>query len=203
MSTYYETYMFAMNKDGKLRYIGLYDKQGKPHPVFGASGSFIGETLGDAMYQDVKSLKLENNEDPLKFFGIQSDDSNYYPPQCTVLTWSELTYNLSPEIKTGFIYRTLKRQIELNGLDKDEYLSNYWDDEDDPEYAGIITIDEYQKLSPDDQRRYFFEIWHNTSDESLGKNSLISACKSLYNAVEYTYHLDNGYDEIVLVSLIE
>ena len=145
MSTYYESYIFVRSNNDELEYIGPYSQNGKPCSLFEGSGGYVGEVVGEAMYGYLKNIKIKDASDPVKFLGFKSSEEDSYgweDVQCTVLSWNELDNGERGPVRYGYIYKTLKRNLEINGFEKDSYLSNYYDDEDDLEYPGIICVDE-------------------------------------------------------------
>ena len=150
MSTYYESYIFVRSNNDELEYIGPYSQNGKPCSLFEGTGSYVGEVVGEVMHEYLKNLKIKDASDPLKFLGFKPNEENSYgweDVQCTVLSWNELDNGERGPVRYGYIYKTLKRNLEINGFEKDSYLSNYYDEEDDPKCPGIICVDEFEKLS--------------------------------------------------------
>lgn len=205
MSTYYESYIFVRSNNDELEYIGPYSKKGKPCSLFAGTGSYIGGVVGDAMYGYLRNLKFKDTSDPIKFLGFNSNEENPYgwgDVQCTVLSWNELDNGEQP-VRYGYIYKTLKRNLEIHGFEKDSYLSNYYDEEDDPKYPGIICVDEFERLSPEDQKNYHFEIWNDTESGTQARADMITVFKNWFDNVEYDYHLsEKSYQDIVVVSIV-
>lgn len=205
MSIYYESYIFVRSNNDELEYIGPYSKEGKPHSLFQGSGCYIGEVVGEAMHGYLRNLKFKDTSDPIKFLGFKSNEENPYgwgDVQCTVLSWNELDSGEQP-VRYGYIYKTLKRNLEIHGFEKDSYLSNYYDEEDDPKYPGIICVDEFEKLSPEDQKNYHFEIWNDTESGTQARADMITVFKNWFDNVEYDYHLsEKSYQDIVVVSIV-
>lgn len=205
MSTYYESYIFVRSNNDELEYIGPYSKNGKPCSLFEGTGSYIGEVVGDAMYGYLRNLKFKDTSDPVKFLGFKSNEEDPYgwgDVQCTVLSWNELDNGEQP-VRYGYIYKTLKRNLEIHGFEKDSYLSNYYDEEDAPKYSGIICVDEFEKLSPEDQKNYHFEIWNDTESGTQARADMVTVFKNWFDNVEYDYHLSKKtYQDIVVVSVV-
>lgn len=205
MSTYYESYIFIRSNNDELEYIGPYSKEGKPHSLFQGSGIYVGEVVGEVMYGYLRNLKFKDTSDPVKFLGFKSNEEDPYgwgDVQCTVLSWNELDNGEQP-VRYGYIYKTLKRNLEIHGFEKDSYLSNYYDEEDDPKYPGIICVDEFEKLSPEDQKEYHFETWNYTENGARARADMITVFKNWFDNVEYDYHLsEKTYQDIVVVSIV-
>ena len=207
MSTYYESYIFVRSNNDELEYIGPYSQNGKPCSLFEGSRGYVGEVVGEVMYGYLKNLKIKDTSDPLKFLGFKSNEEDSYgweDVQCTVLSWNELDNGERGPVRYGYIYKTLKRNLEINGFEKDSYLSNYYDDEeDDPKYPGIICVDEFEKLSPEDQKNYHFETWNDTENGTQARADMITVFKNWFDNVEYVYHLsEKSYQDIVVVSIV-
>ena len=206
MSTYYESYIFVRSNNDELEYIGPYSKEGKPHSLFQGSGCYIGEVVGEAMYGYLRNLKIKDASDPVKFLGFKSSKEDSYgwgDVQCTVLSWNELDNGERGPVRYGYIYKTLKRNLEINRFEKDSYLSNYYDEEDDPKYPGIICVDEFENLSPEDQKEYHFETWNYIENGTQARADMITVFKNWFDNVEYDYHLsEKTYQDIVVVSIV-
>lgn len=205
MSTYYESYIFVRSNNDELEYIGPYSKNGKPCSLFEGTGSYVGEVVGEVMYGYLKNIKIKGASDPVKFLGFKSNEEDSYgweDVQCTVLSWNELDNGEQP-VRYGYIYKTLKRNLEIHGFEKDSYLSNYYDEEDDPKYPEIICVDEFEKLSPEDQKNYHFVTWNNTENGIQARADMITVFKNWFDNVEYDYHLsEKTYQDIVVVSIV-
>ena len=201
MSTYYESYIFVRSDNDELEYIGPYSKKGEPLSLFEGTESYVGEVVGDVMYGYLKNLKIKDNPDSEKFLGFKFDKEYSYireDVRCTVLSWNELNSGDRGPVRYGYVYKTLKRNLEINGFEKDSYLTNYYEEEDDPKYPGIICVDEFEKLSPEDQKKYHFETWND-----IARADMITIFKNWFDNVEYEYHLSRkSYQDIVVVSVI-
>ena len=173
--------------------------------MFEGTGSYVGEVVGEVMYGYLKNLKIKDASDPVKFLGFKSSEEDSYgweDVQCTVLSWNELDNGERGPVRYGYIYKALKRNLEINGFEKDSYLSNYYDD-DDLEYPGIICVDEFEKLSPEDQKNYHFETWSDTENGTQARADMITVFKNWFDNVEYVYHLsEKSYQDIVVVSIV-
>lgn len=206
MSTYYNVYLFLRKKGEKnseeLEYIGAYDKEGLPAPIFAAYGSYIGEVVGERMSQKVKDLKIQGVEDNNKFFGYGTvpAEREMWSPECTVMSWNELNEGAKDPVKYGYIHKKLKRNIELHNYGIDEYLTNYYDEEDD-DHPGIICTDEFEKLTTKEQKDYHFATWHDLADSSQARSELITAISCWWEVAETLYKLYNeSMSDIILVS---
>ncbi|MBU9872217.1 hypothetical protein KTQ89_07585 [Holdemanella porci] len=206
MSTYYESYIFIQSDNDELEYIGPYSKEGRPCPLFQGTEGYVGEVVGDVMYRYLKSLKIKDVSDSVKFLGFKSSEENPYgwgEVRCTFLSWDELDNGEYGPVRYGYIYKTLKRNLEISGFEKNSYLTNYYDEEDDIKYPGIICVNEFEKLSPEDQKKYHFETWDYTENGARVRADMITVFKNWFDNVEYDYKLyEKSYQDIVVVSVI-
>lgn len=162
MSTYYDYYIYV-KRNNKYEYAGYYDSNGKPLPLYYHSRSSSWGFLNNGEYfnnlgEQGFYLKDDAREDEARFgYVFRLSDIQNIPDRSH---------------KEAFVYKTLQRDIEINKLNIDIALIM---DDGEESYDGkplVICKSEYEVLSPDEKKDYFYHQWIDYEDQSYHRNQL-------------------------------
>lgn len=164
MSTYYDYYVF-IKKDNGYQYAGYYDSSGDPLPIYYHSRSFsygfldCGQYIGDLGNCGIHLPSAKEDEEDAVRFGyiFHLVDIESIPDRC---------------YKEAYIYKTLKRDMEINQIkyDIEECLEN--DEKSLDGKSVVICKSEYDRLSIEEQKDYFHYEWKDYEDMSYHRNNL-------------------------------
>ena len=191
LSTYYDYYVF-IKKDNEFKYAGYYDISGKPLPIYYHSRSSSFGFLDNGRYVDDLDkygihLPNEGDEEDEARFGyvFQLPDIEAIPDRTH---------------KEAYIYKTLKRDMEINQFEYDveEYLEN--DEESVDGHSLVICKSEFDRLSIEEKKKYFYYKWIDYEDMSYHRNILYTIINNWINIRQFKEFKDVDEKDIYVIA---
>ena len=185
MSTYYSYYLFYQpNPDSEtLKYCGPYQENQKVASIYTYSGGFDYGFIKDVYTRlidedDFDSLGLS------PYFEKWSNEDWGGKRQMYLVPYSAVQGQTSIPLHQAYFHIDFLRDSEIRGVQVDDYELSEWfeygiySDDEDP---GILSVTEYQRLSPEKQKNYVFKAWNNMLDKRVHAHNLYTIASNWFN----------------------
>lgn len=191
LSTYYDYYVF-IKKDNEFKYAGYYDISGHPLPIYYHTRSFsygfldYGQYINDLDKYGIHLPNEDNEEDEARFgYIFHLEDIDSIPDKSQ---------------KEAYIYKTLKRDMEINHFEYDigEYLEDAEESVDG--HPLVICKSEYDRLSLEEKKDYFYYRWTDYEDMSYHRNILCAIIDNWINIRQFKEFNDVDRKDIYIVA---